>query len=389
VARSLGAVAFGAFSLAFVTYGVILNLSRGLATDPLSVRYSHAPNERWRGAVARSTGTAIGIGIATGVLCLIIGWALGGVVGTSFVGLGLTLPGLLLQDSWRYAFFAAGRGRSAFVNDLVWAIVLIPAMIIGQANGSAFGAVVAWGGSATVAALFGCVQAGFLPSWAGIGEWMRDHRDLGPRYVVENLSDSLSAQLRLYGLGVIAGLAAVGDVRAAQILMGPFLALRMGISLIAVPEAARVLSRNPRRLVRFCWLLGGSQALAGLLWGGALMLLPASIGEELLGSLWAGAYALLLPTILLTAGGSLFDGAFVGLRALGVSRLSMRTQLIRAVTTLVLGLAGAAVGGAAGSLWGALIGTLLGIEMASRYLRTATRERVASGTGGARPSPAR
>ena len=36
VARSLGPTEFGAFSLAWVTYGVALNLSRGLATDPLT-----------------------------------------------------------------------------------------------------------------------------------------------------------------------------------------------------------------------------------------------------------------------------------------------------------------------------------------------------------------
>ena len=35
VARSLGAVQFGAFSLAYVTYGFALNASRGLATYPL------------------------------------------------------------------------------------------------------------------------------------------------------------------------------------------------------------------------------------------------------------------------------------------------------------------------------------------------------------------
>ena len=42
VARELGATQFGAFSLAYVTYAFALNASRGLATDPLVVRYSNA-----------------------------------------------------------------------------------------------------------------------------------------------------------------------------------------------------------------------------------------------------------------------------------------------------------------------------------------------------------
>lgn len=40
IARSLGAEQFGVFSLAYVTYGFALNASRGLATDPLLVRFS-------------------------------------------------------------------------------------------------------------------------------------------------------------------------------------------------------------------------------------------------------------------------------------------------------------------------------------------------------------
>ena len=55
VARSLGVTAFGVFTLAWVTYGVVLNVSRGLATDPLMVRFSGVSDAAWRGAVARSS----------------------------------------------------------------------------------------------------------------------------------------------------------------------------------------------------------------------------------------------------------------------------------------------------------------------------------------------
>ena len=70
------------------------------------------------------------------------------------------------------------------------------------------------------------------------------HRDLAFRYLAENTIFSGSTQLRLTFLGVIAGLAAVGYVQAAQTLMGPFLAALMGISLVTVPEAARVLQHS-------------------------------------------------------------------------------------------------------------------------------------------------
>jgi O-antigen/teichoic acid export membrane protein len=379
VARSLGATDFGAFSLAWVTYGVILNLSRGLATDPLSVRYSGPADQRWRTATRSAASTATTLGILVGAVFLVIGLGIGGLVGSSFAALGLTLPALLLQDSWRIAFFAAGTGKRAFTNDVVWALSLVPAMLLATTVGTAFSFVLAWGGAAAVAAAFGCVQTRLVPGARGIGSWLREHRDLGPRYIVENVSDSASAQLRMYGLGAISGLAAVGAVRGAQLLLAPFLALRMGISLIAVPEAARVLTRWPGRLPAFCLALGGSQAVAGLLWGlGLLFLLPTEAGEFMLGSLWPSASALILPTTLAVVGGSLFDGAFVGLRALGASRRSMRTQITRAVLSVVGGILGAFLGGAAGSVWGAAAATFVGVVIVWWQLRVASGEHVAS-----------
>ena len=72
VAKELGATAFGAFSLAYVTYSFALNASRGLATDPLVVRYSNAGQAEWRRAVAQSTGTAVTVGLVAGACSLAV-----------------------------------------------------------------------------------------------------------------------------------------------------------------------------------------------------------------------------------------------------------------------------------------------------------------------------
>src|SRR5437763_11038966 len=73
VARSLGVTAFGVFSLAWVTYGVVLNVSRGLSTDPLMVRFSGVAPAAWRDAVSRSSGTALGVGTAAGAASVVGG----------------------------------------------------------------------------------------------------------------------------------------------------------------------------------------------------------------------------------------------------------------------------------------------------------------------------
>ncbi|MFI0730773.1 hypothetical protein ACH4S9_17600 [Streptomyces sp. NPDC021225] len=375
VARSLGVAAFGVFSLAWVTYGVVLNVSRGLATDPLVVRFSGVPAASWRAAVARSSGTALGLGAALGAPCLVVGLALGGSVGSAFAVLGVVLPALLLQDAWRFAFFAAGNGRKAFVNDLVWGVALVPAMVVAARVGSVAAYLLAWGASAAVAAGYGCLQSGIRPRMPEARGWLREQRDLGYRYLVENVALSGASQLRAYGLGAIVGLGAVGAVRGAELLMGPFLAVLMGLSLVTVPEAARVLRQAPHRLGTFCLLLGGGQAAAALLWGVALLLMPDRLGELMLGGVWPSASQLIVPITLGVAGAGLGTGAAAGLRALAAARRSLRCQLFASAGYVGGGLGGAAVAGAVGSAWGVAAATLSSSAVWWLQLRSALRER--------------
>lgn len=361
VARSLGAVDFGIFTLAWVTYGVVLNISRGLGTDPLVVRLSGVPVAAWRAAVPRASGTALLVGVGAGLPVALVGLAIGGALGDGFVALGLVLPALLLQDSWRFAFFAAGQGHKAFTNDLVWAVALIPGLVVAGMHGSVFAFVLAWGLAGAVAAAFGALQTRLVPRLGNARSWVLEHRDLGPRYLIENVSISGASQLRAYGLGAIAGLADVGTVRGAELLMGPFLAVLMGLGLVAVPEAARLLRRSPHRLPHFCLLLSGVQAIAALAWGlGLLLLLPDAVGVYLLGSVWPTASLLIVPATLSVMNASFHTGAAAGLRALGASRRSMRAQLITSTAYVTGGLAGASVAGALGSSWGVAVATFLG-----------------------------
>ena len=82
---------------------------------------------------------------------------------------GLTLPGLMLQDSWRYSFFALGRGGHAFLNDTIWAVTLLPALVFLRATGHAdvFWFIFAWGATAAIGAAVGPLQARVLPKLLG------------------------------------------------------------------------------------------------------------------------------------------------------------------------------------------------------------------------------
>jgi len=363
VARTLGATQFGAFSLCYVTYSFCLNASRGLATDPLMVRCSGTDLPTWRGAVANCTGTAAVTGLAAGSCVLAAAAALHGTARLPFLALGLTLPGLLLQDSWRYSFFALGRGSQAFLNDTIWTVTLLPALRLLRVTGheTVFWFVLAWGATATVAAAVGPLQARVIPRLSGAWQWLSRHRDLGPRYFAEGTSQSAAFQLRAYGIGLILGLAAVGYVQAASTLMGPFQVVFFGITLIVVAEGARILRHSPRFLPLFCLLLSAGLTAGALAWGVFLLVaLPRGLGSWLLGPIWRPTYPLVVPQMFYAMGLGACVGAGAGLKALGAARRSLRGTVAAAIAFLVCGLVGAIRGGAFGTVVGVAVAIWLG-----------------------------
>ena len=68
----------------------------------------------------------------------------------------------MLQDSWRFAFFAAGRPAQAFLNDLVWTVLLIGALLVLAVTDRAgvVSCVLTFGGTAALAA---CLRLPAVP----------------------------------------------------------------------------------------------------------------------------------------------------------------------------------------------------------------------------------
>jgi O-antigen/teichoic acid export membrane protein len=353
VARTLGAAQFGAFSVAYVTYGFAINASRGLSIEPLLIRFSGTNLPTWRRATAGCTGTALLVGLAAGGCALAVGPLVGGTTGKAFLALGLTLPGLLLQDSWRYSFFAVGRGHHAFINDAVWAAIQIPLLVYLKMSGHAnvFWFVLAWGMAATVGAAIGSLQARVVPNLGAAKEWLKRHRDLGPRYLAENTGGNAAGTLQSYIVSLILGLAALGYIQATGVLMGPFNVIYFGLGLILMPEAARLLRRSPRHLPRFCAAVSVGLTLLALVWGAVLLVaLPRGLGHLMLGSLWRPTYPLVLPATLAVMSRGATTGAILGLHALGAARRSLRAVILASPLVVAAALVGAMTGSTLGTM---------------------------------------
>jgi len=360
VARTLSLEDFGAFGLAFLIYTFSMSVARAFPMEPLLIRYSAVPVADWRRGAAAAVGTSAGMACAAALALIPIGIVMGGSVGAALLGLAATFPGLLLQDAWRFAFFAAGRGRDAFLNDVAWAIFLVPAFALaGLAGTSLFAITLAWGLAASAAAAVGIAQARLLPRPDHAVRWWHEHRDLAARFLAEaGLRTGLS-QLALILIGAVAGLETLGSIRAAQLVMSPVHVLYLGASLAAVPEAVRALARSLGLLIRLAAAASMGLAVAGLVWGSIALLVPDELGRMFLGDSWEAAQTFLPAWIVTQVGIVLVIGPAMAIRAFANARLSLRVTVVTAAIGLVVPVTAAFAGGLAAA-WGLALASVVG-----------------------------
>jgi O-antigen/teichoic acid export membrane protein len=354
VAKAVAPQEFGAFSLAYAMYTLALGAARALALEPLVVRFSAAPATQWRVAVAGAAGTSLVAGAVLGAVSLLVALLTGGALRTAFALLAVALPGLLLQDAWRFSFFTIGRGAQAFWNDLVWAVVLFPGaallLYLGEASMAAI--LIVWALAGWTAAAVGLAQSRVAPRVGRARLWIREQRDLSFRFFGEFVVSSGATQLSLFLIGGLATLTDVGHLRAGQLILGPLNILFLGAGLVAVAETARLLAESRRRMDQAVWVITAVLTLGTVSWAVLALLLPPALGEAVLGENWSGGRVLLVPLAIGATGFALSYGAMTGLRALAAARASLRARVFDATTTLVLSVTGAALSGAHGAAWG-------------------------------------
>ena len=368
VARTSSVPRLGQFSLVFIVFIVVVGVTRSTGTGVLAIEYADDP-ERLRSEAARSTGYAIGVGAVIGLLLALAGFGLAltgrHVFGATMVVLGLSLPWLLLQDSWRGVFFTQGRPQRALVIDLVWALVMI-VLLVRFAHSTATPPIwllmSCWALGGIVAAVAGSWLAGVLPRPAWPTTWLRRHWPTAGPLVASELLTQLPAQVTYLALPFVASVSELGIVRAAYIFFGPLAVLNAGAAMLALPQAVRLRESG---LVQ--QLTGRvSMALAGVacLWGLVVCLLPDVIGQQVIGQAWpsSGPSRLLLAISLVAEG--VLIGQVAALGALRRTRTLMHVRLAAAPVIVVTSLVLASRYGAGGAAGGFAIGYSLAAAMA-------------------------
>jgi len=379
VARLVSPTDFGAFGVAFAVYLVALNIARGFATQPLAIRFGNREADEFRRGTGQAVGLAALLGVVLGVICVVLGLLFPAPLSGALVALGLSLPGLLIQDAWRFVFFTARQGRKAIVNDVTWTMVLAVsiAFLLMRNQASVSLLILSWGIGASAAAAVGIGQTAVLPDFRRAMSWWREHWDITPRFLGSELLQMAGLQFALLSIGALAGLAAVGSMRGAQILLGPTFVLAVGVHLTMVPEAAR-LRGAIHRLRQLMILASAGLGLVGFAWGAVLLLVPDSIGRELLGASWEGTTYVLLPVVVFSVAPLLATGPRIGLRAMEEAPATLRAAGLQSVFTIVGGIGGALVGDVSTAAWGLAIGNCLALLVwlseSIAALRRLTRE---------------
>lgn len=365
VARSVSQEGFGAFSTVYLVYAFLVLLVRAGTSEVLVVRYSGVPLQRHREGAEVAVGATLVIGILAVPTFVLVSQLFRGSLGSAFLVLAVLLPGLLVQDTWRFVFFSARRPAAATLNDAVWGTsqLLILAVVANYGTISVGSALLAWGGGAYIAAAFGVVQSGMRPRPSGVRAWWHEHRQLIPRFMGEHVFMRGSNQLAFVVIAGITTLGAFGALRAAYLLLGPLKVFFASAIIIAVPEGVRLYRDRPASLVKMALAISVACVTICVVVGAILLALPAPLGAALLGESWQGARELLFPLIVASAAFGLEMGPTLGLRAMAKARESLTARALMAPVRVICATLGALVWGINGAAWGLALGEIFGAAL--------------------------
>jgi O-antigen/teichoic acid export membrane protein len=353
VARNATASAFGAFAVAFLVYSLVLEFSRAVVGQPLQISFASATQEEFRNSAGHALGAAVVFGLIAALSTAVAGLVVGGQSGAALIALGLWFPTLILQDTYRMAFFTEGTPKRAAAIDSVRAVVVLGGCLGALAAGVADRVVIPltlWGFGAAVATLYGIVLLRVGPTMRGSVRWMRNRQHLSCYLGVEYLLKMGIGQAGILMVGFVET-AGVGALRGAQVLLGPMNVVGTAAMVFTTTEVAR----RPTASARHRSLLAG--AVSGILWVaitayvGFLLVLPDSWGEHLLGDTWTGAKSVMLPICLAAAAASLTAGPVATLYGMGLARATFSINVLRAALNIVLLAVGILKWGAVGAAW--------------------------------------
>lgn len=295
LARWLGLQDFGAYSVAFSVFMILVPIHGSLFIEPMLVFGSGKYRERlpaYLGVLLY--GHWLFMALASGLLLavgLVWQWLDPGVLSVSLISMALAAPFILFQWTLRRACYAIFQPRLASYSGGIYMLLML-AGVYGLYRS-------AWLSTPTALAVMGAasllsvvwllarlrVQAPPLDGGPMRREIAHDHWNYGSWAIGSRLLKWVPQNLAFLLLPAFAGLGASGALRALTTLLMPAVQINSAFSTILLPTFVR--SRNRPGFGRQVWLF------TGLLGGAAVLywLLLGFFGDELTRLLYGVQYA--------------------------------------------------------------------------------------------------
>ncbi len=371
VAWTVSVREFGAFSLVYILYTVLLGLVRTTGTDVLAIQHAASPT-RLRQVAADATGYALTVGALAGAGCLLL--ALSGLwhERALLVVLGLGFPVLLLQDAWRGVLLAQTEPRKALANDVVWAVVqfgLLGLLWAMEGHLPMWGFLAAWATGAAAGAAFGLVQTHIVPRPRLPHRWVRGNRQLALPLLLTELLVQLPTQVTYLLVPLFADLGQLGVLRATYLLFGPVGLVCQSIGALALPDAVSLADREGAR--RLALRVSGVLAVVATGWSLVVLSLPTSVGQAAIGASWTSSPWVRVFLALSLVAEAVLVGARVVLATWLLPRSLLRGRVMSAPVIVVGGLALASRFGAAGLAAALAVGYTITATVSWRHVARA------------------
>lgn len=373
--RVVGASGLGVVYLGFVAYLMFQAMQRGWLTDPLVVASASGPAADRADAARKALSIVICAAVVASVLLLVIGLLIPDPYGHGLVLFVPWVGAALIQDFWRTVLFRDGRGRSAALNDGLWAAVMILTVPLLLVSHDPWIVVLTWGAGAMAGAAIGFLQTGLRPAGlrASVDWWVDRAWPLARWLASESLMFVIQVQVVIFALAFILGTNNLGGLRSVQAVFAPMTLLTQAIVFPGLPMLTKLSARS-RRLA-LGWALQLSALAVGLVL--VYLLAVALFPHHLLGVIFGRDFDrfdnLIAPVAVQQLIFATNVGFFILLKAEGRGRALVLSRAVGAASTVVLAITLALASGLTAAAWGltvaAAIGNLVSTLLALRPTR--------------------
>jgi O-antigen/teichoic acid export membrane protein len=363
VAKTVSPHDVGVFAFVYGTYIAVLGCSRAAVSDVFLMAHTVSEDDERAEMATRGLMCAMYIGAIASLLCGVVAVALGGVWRAPLLCLAVALPALLGQDFLRYYFFVIRKPLSAVASDAVWVSSFLCAVIVSRlmtTNDSLYVLLLAWGAAGAAAGLIALPSSGLRLRPRLHMSWLSVNRRRWPPILLEYAVTGGTIQVAFFPVAFIAGVTALGHMRAAMVLIGPVTVLFQGSSAFVIPELIRRRSRSDGQALRLLALSATGLVIIAVACGLFFYVLPTEFGVKLLGDSWAPAHRL-VPALTVFA---VFEAVVVSMRSAlrgwGIYHSGYRARLYMAPVVCIAVIAGAVLADDVGAQWGLALANLVG-----------------------------